>query len=509
MRKAIHFFTGTFLLILFTITVNAQEYTFDDFVGTWHGTIMSPSTYGNTIPMTMIIEPDGFYTETSGVLMPDLYPNTQQCEYQGSTNRMHWWYLGTAWGGQYFYDHFFYEVVYFENGVLEMHYNYWDDPEPHPEVGTIYLVKEGATVMPPPETLSYNWMNNSMMLSWNEPEPGNGQLAELTGYNIYHQPESTNYALLGFSETTSFDHEGNFEAGLHSYYVTAVYEDGESDPSGEISVLFLTPAPEILEGIYMDNSVELSWEAPESGENPTATVTGYIVYHQSPEGTFQMLGTTEEMMLTHEGSFAAGIHSYYVVATYEGGVSPTSNMVTIDFMTPAPMYLEGMLTDDMIELNWEAPEPGDEAMATLEGYNIYHMPEGGDWEMPGYSETNMFTHENLQSTGTHYYYVTAAYLGGESDPSNQTEVLYQITGIGDEAAVSTSIYPNPATDFINISAAHEMQTVRVMNQAGQVLISENVIGENYRLDVQNFQKGVYVVLIETEAGNSSNIIVVK
>ena len=509
MRKAIYYLFVTFILFLFSTNANTQDYTFEDFVGTWNGTIMSPSTYGNTIPMTMTIEPDGYYTETSGVLMPDLYPNTQQCEYQAESNRMHWWYLGTAWGGQYFYDHFFYEVVYFENGVLEMHYNYWDDPEPHPETGIIYLVKEGATVMPPPETLSYNWMDNSVTLNWNEPDPGNGQLAELTGYNVYHQTESSEYEIIGFTETTDFEHEDMFEAGLHGYYVTAVYEDGESDPSGEISILFLTPAPESLEGMYIDNSVELSWEAPEPGENPMATVTGYILYHQAPDGSVGILENTEEMMFTHEDSFAAGTHSYYVVATYEGGVSPTSNMVTIDFMTPAPANLAGLLTDDMIELTWEAPEPGDEAMATLEGYNVYHMPENGDWEMLAYVETNAFIHENLQSTGTHYYYVTAAYLGGESDPSNQTEVLYQITGIGDEPVISASVFPNPATDFVNVTSEQEMQSVKIMNQAGQVVLEDVISGNKYRADVRNLQQGVYVLLIETNSGNSSNMIVVK
>jgi hypothetical protein len=42
----------------------------------------------------------------------------------------------------YFYQHFYYEVVYFSNDTLEMHYNFWDDPEPHPEAGTIFLVRE-------------------------------------------------------------------------------------------------------------------------------------------------------------------------------------------------------------------------------------------------------------------------------------------------------------------------------------------------------------------------------
>jgi len=509
MKTTLHQITGTFLLLFLSITAIGQDYTFEDFVGTWHGTISSQTFGGYNDPITMTIEPDGFYTETSGHLMPTIYPNTQQCEYQASTNRFHWWYLGTVWGGQYFYDHFYYEVVYFENGVLEMHYNFWDDPEPYPEVGTIYLVKEGATVMPPPETLSYQWMEDYLMLNWNEPDPGNGQLAGLEGYNIYHETESMDFELIDFVETNSFTHMGMFEAGLHSYYVTAVYEEGESDPSDDINVLFLTPSPESLEGMYINNGVELMWEAPEPGNSPMATLSGYNIHHQIPNGAYELVDFTNEMMFMHEDSFAAGLHTYYVTAVYEGGESGTSNMLTMDFLTPEPTELAGMIRDNMVELTWSAPDPGDEAMATLEGYNVYHMPENGSWEMLANVVTNSYIHENLEIAGTHNYYVTAVYNGGESDPSNEAQVVYQVTGIFDEPTVATTIYPNPASDFMNISSEISIQSFKILNQAGQVTISENINTNNYRADLRKLQQGVYILVIETNKGSKSELIVVK
>jgi len=118
------------------------QYDFEDFVGIWQGYISSESFGGYNDPMTMTIEEDGYYTETSGHLMPTIYPNTQQSEFDAETNRYHWWYLKTVYAGQYFYQHFFYEIVYFQNDTLEMHYNYWDDAEPNPAVGTIFLVKQ-------------------------------------------------------------------------------------------------------------------------------------------------------------------------------------------------------------------------------------------------------------------------------------------------------------------------------------------------------------------------------
>ena len=218
----------------------AQEYTFENFVGTWHGYISSKSFGGYNDPMTMIIYEDHFYTETSGHLMPTIYPNTQECDYEASTNRMHWWYLKTVYAGQYFYQHFFYEIVYFSNDTLEMHYNFWDDPEPYPQVGTIFLVKENLT--PPPVNISAEIMDEGMMINWNAPNfPPE---AELLGYNIYHKFENNPFEVVGFVEETSFMHGDDLQPGIHTYYVTSVYDIGESDPSNEVEVEVLITAIE-------------------------------------------------------------------------------------------------------------------------------------------------------------------------------------------------------------------------------------------------------------------------
>lgn len=147
----------TFLasLLFMFISSSGQSYTFEDFVGTWSGYISSEWN-GYNDPMTMTIEPDGFYVETSGHLMPTIYPNTQQSEFDAETNRYHWWYLETVYAGQYFYQHFFYEVVYFQNDTLEMHYNFWDDPEPNPEAGIIFLVRDTFTNIEDEPLAGYN-----------------------------------------------------------------------------------------------------------------------------------------------------------------------------------------------------------------------------------------------------------------------------------------------------------------------------------------------------------------
>jgi len=134
---------------LATLTVSlaaADTFTFEDFIGTWEGQSSSDNYAEWNTAMTLEVEPDGFYTDSSGLLMPPYYyPDTQLCEYEADTNRVHFWYLDTVYAGMHFYQHFFYEVAVYTGDYLELHYNYWDDSEAHPNVQTIALNRAGAT----------------------------------------------------------------------------------------------------------------------------------------------------------------------------------------------------------------------------------------------------------------------------------------------------------------------------------------------------------------------------
>jgi len=140
------FLTGALsLLLAFAMTARAQDFSFEAFVGSWEGYSSSQSVPDWNRTMTLVVEPNGIYTDSSGLLMPPLYPDTQQCEYDVETNRVHFWYLDLVYAGMHFYQHFYYEVVEYTGNRLEMHYNFWDDEEPHPDVQTLVLNRVGST----------------------------------------------------------------------------------------------------------------------------------------------------------------------------------------------------------------------------------------------------------------------------------------------------------------------------------------------------------------------------
>ncbi len=64
-----------------------------------------------------------------------------------------------------------------------------------------------------------------------------------------------------------------------------------------------------------------------------------------------------------------------------------------------------------------------------------------------------------------------------------------------------SIYPNPATNIITIENI-EKATVEISTMSGQVITSINTVEKTTHIDIENLKKGIYIIKIRTEQGNS-------
>ena len=66
---------------------------------------------------------------------------------------------------------------------------------------------------------------------------------------------------------------------------------------------------------------------------------------------------------------------------------------------------------------------------------------------------------------------------------------------------SFQIIPNPATDFVQIKSAsnHKIESVQLLNLAGQDLFNKNKINQtSFQLDLKSLPKGVYLVKINNK-----------
>jgi hypothetical protein len=62
------------------------------------------------------------------------------------------------------------------------------------------------------------------------------------------------------------------------------------------------------------------------------------------------------------------------------------------------------------------------------------------------------------------------------------------------------VYPNPATDFVQISSDYAVESIRVFSVSGKMILSENLTGLQYIMDVQEWSNGVYIIELTTDQG---------
>ncbi len=85
----------------------------------------------------------------------------------------------------------------------------------------------------------------------------------------------------------------------------------------------------------------------------------------------------------------------------------------------------------------------------------------------------------------------------ESEVWTETFTL-QSTDIQTLDAEELTVYPNPATDFINIKTCSEVLAISVYSLTGQLVLQNT--SHQKTVDLQNIPKGMYLILVKTEAG---------
>jgi hypothetical protein len=156
----------------------------------------------------------------------------------------------------------------------------------------------------------------------------------LTGYKVYRDgamiheitdPTITTYSDMGL------------DAGDYDYHVTAVYDEGESDPSNTESVTITLPAPANFNAVSQgpaQSTVMCTWAAPAATRN----LSEYKIYRDGTE-----LGTTTALFYA-DLNVPTGDYTYHVTAIYSDTYeSAASNQVTVQH-TDAPTPLVPTVT---------------------------------------------------------------------------------------------------------------------------------------------------------------------
>lgn len=83
-------------------------------------------------------------------------------------------------------------------------------------------------------------------------------------------------------------------------------------------------------------------------------------------------------------------------------------------------------------------------------------------------------------------------------------------GVNGAKAVNFNVYPNPASQKINVVANENINTINIVNMLGQtVLTVNNNNSMNKSIDITELSAGVYNVIVISENGSSSKRLVIK
>jgi hypothetical protein len=106
---------------------------------------------------------------------------------------------------------------------------------------------------------------------------------------------------------------------------------------------------------------------------------------------------------------------------------------------------------------------------------------------------------NFEGSGDGNYEIgiVAVYAECESDMAT---VMFTWDSVN-ETEIVNAIYPNPTSDNLHINAT-AMTHVSVYNAMGQMVLDQEVSGDEVVLNMGQFEAGVYMVKVTTEAGSS-------
>ncbi|MCF6341898.1 MAG: choice-of-anchor J domain-containing protein [Bacteroidales bacterium] len=372
----------------------------------------------------------------------------------------------------------------------------WNQPgEPTPPALWIYWdsgVYTGGTGL----TEGGNW---SLAQRWDA-----GQLTDWAGEDL-SDAQITKFSLVlnddGFSSVTLKIWSGP-DAG------TLLYEQEVNNPIiGEwMEVILDTPVP-------FDESEEL-W-------------IGYTITGQ-PEGMFPggyddgpAISGYGDMITTNGTSWDRisdfGIDHNWAVHAFAEELPETTPPIPIVDKT---IYSgnSNLSESETVETPIAAPATIGRNVSGFVGFNLYRKEIGVDedyilYEIIPYVDGQISycyfdKYPSVTASGQYCYQVTATWVNGnyycESESAWNIEhtedyVCVLATAVGEMTEPRLVLYPNPATNQLNINATQSIRQITLFNNVGQVVLSQPLDGRKVvSLETSSYKAGIYILKINTD-----------
>ncbi len=266
--------------------------------------------------------------------------------------------------------------------------------------------------VPTPTNVEAIAKDQSVTLSWN-------YITGVDNYTILRSTSSEGeYTTIASNITSSLYRDTGLTNGTTYYYKVLANKDGES---GSLSVISATPQgiPSIPTGLEVENaykSVKLTW-AKANGAS-----TYKIKRSTTSGGDYTLIADNVSNTTYTDTNLINGTNYYYVVsAVNPTGESANSTEITGQptIVKPnTPINIDALVGDRVVTLTWHD-------MVNAESYIIKRATtKGGPYTLVADQiTTNTYTESNLSNATPYYYIIIAKNSVGESQPSNEIEVI--------------------------------------------------------------------------------------
>ena len=338
--------------------------------------------------------------------------------------------------------------------------------------------------------------NNYTFINWTEND------------NVVSTEQSYTFTVTGNRQLTA-----NFEIQNCTITVMAdPTEGGDVTGGGTYNIgqnctLTATPATGYDFVNWTKNGVQVSTNATYIF-NTTESAT-YVAHFQLQSFTINVsVNPTDAGTVTGDGTYDYGtsctvtatpIQRYVFVGwTEEGNIVSTETSYT--FTVTANRNLVANFEMPMVEIR-AIVDP--EEAASISGTGTYEygatvtltLNRNEDWAFQNWTENDEIVSEEMS-----YTFVA-------TENRNLTAHFLYTEGVG-ENNVSAKVYPNPTKGEITLEG-EGINHIRIVNTYGQVVYNAKVEGDQVRIDLSQMGKGIYMMHIEAESGQTVRKIVVE
>ena len=134
----------------------------------------------------------------------------------------------------------------------------------------------------------------------------------------------------------------------------------------------------------------------------------------------------------------------------------------------------------------------------------------------GYSAGNKIDLKVMDNNDTKIknaeYFMEDFYDSYVSDYYPNEDGIYSIVNINKNSEFEnekTLVFPNPATENINIVSANKIIKISVFTITGQLVYENNINDNNFKFNSKSFESGIYIIKIETSTALETHKIMIK